>query len=155
MNRKSKIDVPSTIDPDWKAISVFGLLCVAIAFILYFSFDIIVKVIDIEKRNTYPTEYDSLPVKEITFIGPQAGELSAKANSILNDHRKSIATGSISLQGNLMWLKRLNAPAPYGIAVQFQDGSGYYTDCMDNECKDLGFVAQRLVNKVAHDRTTR
>ncbi|MEK7648574.1 MAG: hypothetical protein AAB400_01515 [Patescibacteria group bacterium] len=104
------------------------------------------------------TKYNNLPVKEIVFLGPNAKELGAQVNKILNDHRTQVPTGSITLHGNLMWLKTPNGPQHYGLAVQFNDGSGIYTECPvaeKNHDKYIWHVAELLMKWVPMDRSTR
>ncbi len=76
-------------------------------------------------------KYNTLPISEFTFTGPHAEELSAKINTLLREHRTKVPTGSIALHGNLMWLRTPEGKTPYGLAVQFQTGSGVYAETLN------------------------
>lgn len=157
MNTKEKTPVHLNDPRDWKAVSIIVLVC-AVAFfgivtIIYFGMKTTGTPTDASVRHN--NWLNKLPVSKIRFMEPRGDELEVRVNAMLNASRTQMPTGSVELHGNIMWLKRLNAPAPYGIAVQFQDGSGYHIDCMDSECANLDEIAGLLITKVAQDRTTR
>lgn len=160
MSTREKTPVHLNNDSDWKAVGLIALICVAALAGIIVITHVGMKLAGtpMSTRVRQNTFLNHLPVSRIEFIGPRGDELEARTNTILNASRTQVPTGSVVLTGNLMWLKSRNAKVPYGVAMQFQDGTGYYKECPVSEMSDqkyMDFIAVGLLNFLENDRSTR
>lgn len=160
MSTREKTPVHLNNDSDWKAVGLIALICVAALAGIIVITHVGMKLAGMPtsasvRQNNW---LNHLPVAKIQFIGPRGDELEARTNAMLNASRTQVPTGSVILTGNLMWLRSKSGKTPYGVAIQFQDGTGYYRDCpiaMKSGHQYMDYIAEGLLNFLLLDRSTR
>lgn len=160
MNTREKTPVHSNNSSDWKSVGVITLISIGLFVVtgtfIYFGMKYTGMPMSASVRQN--NWLNHLPVAKIEFVGSRGDELEARTNAMLNASRTQVPTGSVVLTGSLMWIKSRNVKVPNGVAIQFQDGTGYYKECPVSPMSDdqyMDFIASGLLNFLENDRSTR